>query len=362
MSGKCRFLYNNLITDESMVSVSSLRVGLVTSALKEGTGSGTINTSGDFSGPTDLEYTIEIDGAGTGEVGSSTFKWSDGSGAWNAIGVATSAANVLLNNGVNVNWTAGSGADFVLGDKWYFKAVNLFNPGKMIDLDRDHRYRAATLESPNTITVTFPTDSEIDALVLLDHNLTSSATITLWGDDAATFDSGTAGAPQLSETVTWNADKILHYLTTADRTKRYWQIRIADTLNSDGRIEIGELYLGSYLELSRTYSNGFEHTTETLKETSGIPSGIKRHWLYNTQEVFYLRFDFMPPADVASMRALFSAIASRDTGQLLPFYINLDSADPSEFWLIEVDRLPVYHNVLTYYNMTLDAQEVVASV
>ena len=46
--GKCRFLYNNLITDESMFTVSSLRTGLVTAALKEGTGSATLNPSGNY--------------------------------------------------------------------------------------------------------------------------------------------------------------------------------------------------------------------------------------------------------------------------------------------------------------------------
>ena len=38
--GLFRLLYDNEITDEAMISVSSLRYGLVSSALKEGTGSG----------------------------------------------------------------------------------------------------------------------------------------------------------------------------------------------------------------------------------------------------------------------------------------------------------------------------------
>ena len=360
--GKCRFLFSNFITDESMLAVSSLRTGIVTGAQKEGTRSATINTSGDYSGSTDREYMVEIDSvAGGAEVGQAKFRWSDGSGAWNAVGVTTSAVNITLNNGVQINWTTGSGADFVVGDKWSFKTINLCHAGKMIDFDRDHRYRSSTIESPNTITITLPAEQLVNALILYDHNLSSGATIALWGDDAATFNSN-GGAAQVIESVTWTDDKILHYLTTADRTKRYWQIRITDTANEDGYIEIGELYLGNYLELSRNYTEGFERTTEALKENNKMQSGVNRNWYFGNQEVFDLEFNFMTAADVVNMRALFAAISSRATGQLLPFYLNMDSAVPADTWLVEMEELPVTHKSRGLYNMELELREKVASV
>ena len=142
-----RFIYENLVANESMVSVSSLRNGLVTSAKKEGTGSAVITTSGNFRGPVDLEYIVEIDGLGTGEVGSSTFKWSDGGGTWNATLVTTPATATELNYGTMITFVGGTGADFVIGDKWYFKGINLFNAGQMLDRDRDHIYRSTNLDS-----------------------------------------------------------------------------------------------------------------------------------------------------------------------------------------------------------------------
>lgn len=360
--GKCRFLFSNFITDESMLAVSSLRTGIVTSALKEGTGSAILNPSGDYGGSTDLEYIVEIDSiAGGAEVGQATFKWSDGSGAWNAVGVTTSAVNITLNNGVQINWTTGSGADFVVGDRWYFKGINLFTAGKMLDLDRDHRYRSSAIESPNTITITLTAEQLVNALILYDHNLSSSTSIALWGDDAATFDSN-VGAAQVIEAVTWTANKILHYLTTTDRTKRYWQIRITDTANTNGYIEIGELYLGSYLELSRNYTEGFERTTETFKEVSELESGISRNWYFGNQEVFELEFNHLLPADIVSMRALFVAISSRAAGQLLPFYLNMDSAIPADTWLVEIEELPVTHKTRSLYEMELELREKMASV
>lgn len=142
-----RFIYENLVEDESMLSVSSLRNGLVTSAKKEGTGSAVITTSGNFRGPVDLEYIVEIDGLGTGEVESSTFKWSDGGGTWNASGVTTSLTAIELNYGTMIAHAHGAGADFAVGDKWYFKGINLFNAGRMLDRDRDHIYRSEDLDS-----------------------------------------------------------------------------------------------------------------------------------------------------------------------------------------------------------------------
>lgn len=143
-----RFIFENLVEDESMLSVSSLRNGLVTSAKKEGIGSAVITTSGNFRGPTDLEYIVEIDSiAISAEVGFATFKWSDGGGTWNATGVTTPATATELNYGTKIAFAGGAGADFVVGDKWYFKGINLFNARQMLDRDRDHIYRSVSLNS-----------------------------------------------------------------------------------------------------------------------------------------------------------------------------------------------------------------------
>lgn len=360
--GKARFLYNNLITAETMITVSSLRAGVVTSALKAGTGSAVLNPSGNYSGAVDLEYIIEIDSiAGGAEVGQATFKWSDGGGIWDATGVLTSAVNILLNNGVYINWTTGSGADFVVGDKWYLKGINLFNAGKMIDLDRDHLYRSADLGAPNTITVDLGSAQEVKVLVIYDHNFTSAATITLEADAAATFDSGAGGNPQFSEAITWNDEKIVHYLSAAT-TKRYWRLKVTDAANSDLYIEIGELFLGSYLELSKNYVQGFSEETAFLVEANRTPYGVEKSRFYNFQLMFAVDFQVMPAADITSMKALISAIANKDTGVFKPFWFNKSSGTPNESWLVKIASLPVYHQTRGFYEMPLQLTEVLRSV
>lgn len=360
--GKGRFLYQNLITSESMIAVSSLRAGIVTSALKEGAGSAVLNRSGNYSGAADLEYTIEIDSIAAGaEVGQATFKWSDGGGTWDASGVPTSALNVLLNNGVYVNWMTGTGADFVVGDKWFLKGINMFNAAKMIDLDRDHVYRSAALGAPNTVTVNLGSPQEVKALVIQDHNFTSAAVLTLEADAAATFDSGGGAVPEFSEPVAWNAEKIAHFLSAAT-TKCFWRLKISDAANPDLYVEIGELFLGSYLELTRNYVEGYSEETAFLMAQNRTPYGVGNDRFYNSQLTFNFNFGMMPPADVTSMKALIAAIASRSAGTIKPFWFNKDSATPNEFWLVKIQALPVNHRTRTYYDMPLALKEVLKSV
>ena len=355
--GKARFLYNNLITDESMLAVSSLRPGTVTSALKEGIGSAVLNPSGSYTGPVDREYIVEIDSIASGaEVGQATFKWTDGSGGWNATGVPTAASDITLNNGVKVNFTTGTGADFVVGDRWYFKAINLFNAGKMIDLDRDHRYRSAALGSPNTITVTLGSALAVQALALFDHNLSSGVTIALKGN---TVDSW--ASPAFSEAVIWKSDKIIHFLSTT-QTYRYWQPQITDAANPDGRIEIGELFLGSYLELTRNYSEGFSEDPEFLMNTNETPYGIRRHRFFNVRRSFTFNFNSMPVADVTSLRSLIAAVCDRASGTFKPFWFIPDSSVPNDAHLVEIVSLPVTNRTLSYYDMPLTLREVLTSV
>jgi len=325
-----------------MISVSSLRNGLVTSALKDGTGSATLTPSGNFSGSEDLEYIVEIDSIAAGaEVGQATFKWSDGSGAWNATGVTTSATNILLNNAVYIKFTAGSGDDFAVGDKWYFKAINLFNSERIIDWHRDSRYRTKELESPNTITIDLGSAKEIKALVIFDHNFTSGVTLSLKGNTADAW-----GAPAFSEAVSYNADKILHYLSSA-QTYRYWQLQITDTSNPDTYIEIGELFLGSYFEPDKNFSYGSGiRDIKSIVGRNVTPYGISKKRFYNFQRRFSYDLNYI--SDIADFVTMLEALGNRDTGEISPLYFNEDLAITNNTWMVELEELPyaLTHNTL----------------
>lgn len=356
-----RLLYDNLITAASMISVSSSRAGTVTTSKKDGTGSATITTSGSYSGSEDLEYTVEIDSvAGGAEVGTATFKWSNGGGSWDATGVTTDSTNITLENGVNIKWTSGSGDDFDLGDTWYFKGIKLFGKAKLIDNDRDTRYRSASLESPNTITVDLGSAQEVKALGIHDHNFTNAATILLEADDADTFDSD-GGSAQFAESVTWASTKILHYLSTAT-TKRYWRISVTDAANSDSYISIGEIYLGPYSSLSRNYSEGFSKGFELLQYQNQTPYGVGKRRFYNRQRSFIFNFDSILASDITALETMIDSIASRSTGVLKHFYFDSDPGTSGAWWMVNVSAVPEDHYSKTLYRTSLELTEVMTSV
>ncbi|MFQ5915639.1 MAG: hypothetical protein ACE5JS_20910, partial [Nitrospinota bacterium] len=142
--GKGRFLYNNLITGASMLTASSIWPGTVGTALKEGTGSGSMTPAGAYSGVDERLYTVEIDLGG--ELGTATFRWrKNTSSGWEASGVLTATTDITLEDGVKVRFAGGTGTDFVLTDRWTFKAVRFFAPGKVIDLDPDIPWRSNLL-------------------------------------------------------------------------------------------------------------------------------------------------------------------------------------------------------------------------
>lgn len=359
--GKARFLYQNLISDAAMLSALSVRPGIVTAALKEGTGAAGLTPSGNYSGTSDKEYIVEIDSIAAGtEIGQATFRWSDGGGVWNATGVATSTSDTVLADAVSIRFSAGTGDDFALGDRWYFKGINLFSLSALIDMDRDHRYRSAALHSPNTVTVDLGAAREVKALVLGDHNLTAAATILMEGDDASTFDSD-GGAAQIQEAVSWSEEKILHYLSTA-ASKRYWRIGISDLSNPDGYIEIGELFLGGYLEMSKNFMDGYTEETTDLLESNATPYGIERERFYNARTIFEFPYERMPAADLASLKAMRAALRSRSSGTRRPLWFNKDSDVLADVWMVKETGLSVQHRTLSYYDFPLRLTEVLASV
>jgi len=202
-----------------------------------------------------------------------------------------------------------------------------------------------------TLNIDLGSAQEIKVLVLFDHNLSSAATITLIGADPTLF----------SEAVTWNDDTIIHYLSAAT-TKRYWHLQITDTLNTDGHIEIGEIYLGSYMELSKNYAKGFSREITFLKTTNITAFGVARDRFYNFQKTFEIPLDLMLSTDITSLETLVASLGSQATGIFKPFWFNDDSSFPNNCWLVRLEGLPINNRNQTFYDVPLTMLEVVTSV
>lgn len=202
-----------------------------------------------------------------------------------------------------------------------------------------------------TINIDLGSAVEVEALILFDHNLTSAATITLIGVDPVLF----------SEPVTWASEKILHYLSVAT-TKRYWQLQITDAANPDGYIDIGEIFLGSYMELSRNYTYGFQKGISLLFGSNKTSYGVRKNRFYNRQRQFVYDFNGLTLADLVLLEALIDGIADRDAGTLKPFFFNDDPAITANTWLMNLDELPETNAVLGQYETSLEMTETARSI
>ncbi len=204
-----------------------------------------------------------------------------------------------------------------------------------------------------TINIDLGTATEVKILIIDGHNLSDTATITLKGVDPPIF----------SEAVTppVGGDIIVYYLSAAT-IKRYWHLQISDDANPDGYIDIGDIFLGSYMELSKTYSRGFSKGFKLIYDSNRTPYGVIKKRFYNRQRSFIYDFKLLLAADIVLLEDMIDSIASRSTGQLKPFWFN-DNADiPVQTWMVDVSAIPEDHISTPFYRSFLEFLEVMRSI
>ena len=81
---------------------------------------------------------------------------------------------------------------------------------------------------------------EYDFIALLNHNISASATITVYGADDSAF-----SVNLVSDVISHNSTNIYAFLAAA-RTKRYVRIHVQDPTNSARYVQIGTLYLAKF--------------------------------------------------------------------------------------------------------------------
>jgi hypothetical protein len=328
--------------------------GVIGGIFAEQLGSAVVQNGGQYSGEVDKGYIVEIDSvAGGKEVGQATFKWSDTEGVtWNETGVLTQTDPYLMSNGVTVKFTAGTGDDFELGDKWSWLCKNNYGKQKLIDLDRDFWYQSRSLDNPNTIVLDFGSAKNILACKILDHNLSTSAVIKLMGNDADSWVS-----PAYSNTLTWNSEKIGVYL---DQTYRYWNLQMSDQSNLNGYLKIGELYLGGYLELSRNFSYGWSQIFNAFETALKSRKGTEKKSLDYLQDEIEISFRNLPETDIDSLLAMLLVIKNKTDGTISPVFFDLDSDSPNDYYLVHLPpQFARVNKYLDIYDVSLKLSEVV---
>lgn len=328
-SGKASFMAVNMVPNTATgITASTQAAGAVSKPQKEGAGSASAVLGGTYSGTEDLDYYIEIES--TGEIGVATFKWSDDGGTtFDATGVVTSTTLINLNNGIQIRWTQGSGNDVVAGDVWRFKAYLPYHRNKVLDRERDTEWRSSSVAG-QTLTFDFGTAQEPQALVLLDHNLTSAASIVLQGSSVSNFASIAA-----SYAIPWRTGSILYFLGAPLQTLRYWRVQISDPANGDGYFRISELFLGAYTRLDRSFELGDIRGKQRSGQRDRLLSGKYFGAVNAVLNIFDLSWIRLTQSDRDLLVAVFDSLNDLENRQVLPVFFSPMDTDLSRIHLCE---------------------------
>lgn len=160
----------------------------------------------------------------------------------------------------------------------------------------------------------------ITLMAVLNHNLTSAATVTVNGGSTANPDGS-----QYTTTITWREFDMFKLLSAAAQTYRYWKVIFVDTANADGYIKVGKIMLGNATTLGFHWRYGSrffdQYVNLNLKSAGGVPHVEQKYGIVRQQ------FDFGPltTANMATIRTLYRALK----GNAKPLFIipESDGAD-----------------------------------
>lgn len=213
-------------------------------------------TAGSYTGTSlATEVKTQMDAAG----GTYTVSYSESTGKFT---IARAAGNFTLRwqSGTNTAKTAGVTLGFNV-------AAN--------DTGADtYTSDYARYHSQEYLTFDLGAASIYNSIAIINHNLSASATITLYGADDAAFTTNL-----VTDSLTYNAASLYEYLGTA-RTKRYVKLHISDPANSSGYVSVGTIFLGYYFDLDQDAqaqdTDGYDDPGLVDITDSGVPIALDR--------------------------------------------------------------------------------------
>ena len=183
-------------------------------------------------------------------------------------------------------------------------------------------------------------------IFIANHNLTSSATITL---EANATDVWTS--PSYTNTIAYNADTI--YELFATQTYRYWRLVISDATNPDGVLIFGGCFLGTYLTMLDTFSHVL---TESTTDTTVISRSLSGQ-VYTDNGYIFDSWDLNFPRVTLSGKT--SIQAYKATNRKKPVYVMLDESSTSEFIpsYVTIDDISYSRVFNNFYTISMKLRE-----
>ncbi len=337
-----RFMYQNLIDDETAITATSVETGFVGAGVpRVANAGGSMIFSGAYAGDDREVYSVEIDAPG--DVGSARFKWrktSTSAGGWEASNIPTALKDVALDAGVKVRFADGANSPaFALGDRWQATANRFHSPRRTYDLDPGTRMRSASPpEDPWSLALDFGEEKSPDVFIAHLHNFTPETSLKIQANSTADW-----RAPALEEALAWRSPTLVHYLTTTPRPYRYWRLLAeGGGANPDAYLEISEIYLGGFFEPADHFWFGNVVGEESFEETGRAENRADRLVLLNRARTATLPYQRISGEQRGEFLAMYRAVKDIQAGRAKPLFVHLDVDDPASLILANLmgDFLP----------------------
>ena len=188
-------------------------------------------------------------------------------------------------------------------------------------------------------------------IAILNHNISSSATITLYGADDAAF-----SVNLVSDVITYNANNIYFFLSAA-RTKRYVQLRIADPENSNSYLQIAVIYLGNYWEPSRKHGSEYGYGMDEISE--GEESDSRTYYgTASKPRLSTYYFDYQN-IDAASRANALDLMDECGIGKAFVFCEDYENPNSSSYYVQNLELFETRGTIKDRCNWALSVKEVV---
>jgi len=212
-------------------------------------------------------------------------------------------------------------------------------------------WRSTAIAAEQDIDCDLGAAHEYDFVTLLNHNLTSGATIKIYGATNAAFTTGV-----VEDSLTYNGNNLWMVLGTA-RTKRYVRIALTDAANPSGYLRVGTIIVGKGNALNRRPSVPYQRGPFNETEIEYSPSAN----LFTVQERpsldnKVLLFTGLNNASELIVEAILKACGSHVAWALC---LDSDAPNTNSYWVhLKSQELPECQHV-NYWNWPAEIEEII---
>jgi hypothetical protein len=151
-------------------------------------------------------------------------------------------------------------------------------------------------DSSENIQIDLGSAQTITLIAILNHNLTSSAGITVFGGSTPN-----PNGSQFTTTMTWREHDAFKVLS---QSWRYWKIIFSDAANPDTFVQIGYVMMGSMTTLGFNFAYGWQFTDEHVNLELESEFGVQHVAEMFHRIVLDLSFQNITSANAAIIRQL----------------------------------------------------------